>query len=140
MIGPEGAVGAALLPIGGEHEVIDEELVVLTEEVGEGLLAFGGVEDVLLFHLLPGQVAAEPVDRVALAGELLFFGQELLARGHPLLVGDDGVLGGSAVDGDRELGGLLCHGSPWPALRAVPYYDEGEWGGEFGSGIALGRW
>jgi hypothetical protein len=39
MIHVEGATGAAFVPLGAEHEVIDDELASAVEELGEGFLA-----------------------------------------------------------------------------------------------------
>src|SRR5207245_1737631 len=82
---------AALRPVGAEHEVVDDELALAGEEVGEGVLSLGAVEDVFLLDLLPGELAPLGAQRIALAGESLFPGEKALACFHPLFVGDDGM-------------------------------------------------
>ena len=58
VIGQIGAAGAAFAPSGAEHEVVDNELAAIVEEVGECLLAARAFEDVRLFDALPGKFAA----------------------------------------------------------------------------------
>src|SRR5258706_2353166 len=91
MIADVGAAWAAFLPVGAEHEVVDEELAVGAEEVGEGGFAVGGVEGVFFFDAGPGELAALTCDVIADAGVLFFFGEEGFAGGEPLVGGDDFV-------------------------------------------------
>ena len=58
VVGPEGAALAPFLPVGGEHEVVDHQLTPTPEQIRQGLLAAGAVEDVRLGDLLPRQLAA----------------------------------------------------------------------------------
>jgi len=89
---PEGAVLATLVPVGGEHEVIDDELAPTVEELGQRLPALRPVEDVLLLHLLPRQGAPLPGELVAKPRELLLLREEFPARLDPGLVRYDPML------------------------------------------------
>jgi hypothetical protein len=71
----EGAAGAAFLPVRTKHEVIDDELASPVEQVGERFLAARRIEDIVLFDFDPGKLAALGGNGVALARELLLFGQ-----------------------------------------------------------------
>jgi len=84
----EGAAGAAFLPLGAEHEVVDDELASAIEQVSESLLSGGRVEDVILFDFDPGKLAAFGCDGVALVGEFLLFGEESLPGYEPFLSRD----------------------------------------------------
>jgi hypothetical protein len=83
------AAGAAVLPVRAEHEVADDELAAPVEQVEQGGLAFGALEDVLLLDLDHGELAALGDERVAAAGELLLLGEELLAVAEPFVPGYD---------------------------------------------------
>jgi hypothetical protein len=65
--------------------VINDELALAVEEIGERFLAAGGIEDVVLFDFDPGEQAALRCDGVTLASELLFAGQEFFAGYEPFL-------------------------------------------------------
>ena len=82
---------AAVIPARVEHEVVDDELTPALEQVEQPGLTFGAVEDVLLVDLDHRQLAALSVHRVALAGELLLMGQQLLAGHEPLVSRHDRV-------------------------------------------------
>jgi hypothetical protein len=69
--------------LGAEHEVVDKELGVRAEEVGEGDFAVGGVEGVILFDARPGELAALGGKLVVEAGEILFFLEKRLAGLEP---------------------------------------------------------
>ena len=58
MVGQEGAAGAARLPTGTEHEMIDHQLAAAVEELAERLLSLRRLEDVVLLDLDPGQGCA----------------------------------------------------------------------------------
>jgi hypothetical protein len=84
-------LGAAVLPLGLEHEVLHEELAVLAEQVGQPGLAVGAVEDVVLLDAHHAELAAAALDQlVAGPGERLLLGQQLRAAVQPLLAGDHG--------------------------------------------------
>jgi hypothetical protein len=74
-----------LLPSRTEHEVIDDELALAAEQVGERLLAARSVENIILFDFFPRQLAALLAQRVAGACKGLFFGEMRLARRNPLV-------------------------------------------------------
>src|SRR6185295_10741962 len=82
---------AALLPVGAEHEVIDDELALAGEEVGERLLSLRAIEDVFLLDLFPWELATLAAQRIALACEGLLQSEEFPARFHPLVVRDDAM-------------------------------------------------
>ena len=69
--------------------MVDDQLTAAIEELGERLLAFRPVEDVLLLHPHPGQLAALPAQLIAEPGEFLFLFQMPLPRGEPLISGHD---------------------------------------------------
>ena len=60
VVGPEGAALAADIVFGSEHEVVDDELALVLEELGERLLALRAFEDVVLLDPLPRQLASCP--------------------------------------------------------------------------------
>jgi hypothetical protein len=74
-VGPEGAAGAALLPVGPEHEVVDEQLAAPVEQVRQGARAVGIVEAVLLLDRYPGEPAPRLGQRVTTAVEVLLLGE-----------------------------------------------------------------
>jgi len=92
IVRPEGAVLAALVPVRGEHEVIDDELAPAVEKLGQSLPALRPVEDVLLVDLFPGQGAPLAAQFVAQPGELLLLREEFPARPYPGLVRYDPML------------------------------------------------
>src|SRR5256885_5078199 len=92
IVRPERAVLAALVPVGREHEVIDDELAPAVEELGQRLRACRPVEDVLLLHLLPRQGAPLATQLVAQPGEPLLLREEFPARLDPGLVRYDPML------------------------------------------------
>src|SRR6266568_849948 len=83
MIADIRAAWAAFLPVGAKHEVVDEELTVATEEIGEGDFAVGGFEGVIFFDGRPGKLAALGGEFVAEVGELFFFGEVGFAGFEP---------------------------------------------------------
>src|SRR5438105_1525125 len=80
-VGPERAVQTPLVVIGTEHKVIDDELAVFPKEIGKRLLAAWPVEDVVLFHLLPGERAPKLSKFLPLPREFLLLRQQGYARG-----------------------------------------------------------
>src|SRR6267143_1189397 len=85
IIGPERAALARLAPVRTEHEEIHDELAAGLEEIGQGLLATEGIEDIILFDPDPGQFPALAGEFVAQARELLLLAQQPLASSEPLL-------------------------------------------------------
>jgi hypothetical protein len=85
IVGPEGAALAAGLPVGTEHEVVDDQLMPALEQVRQGLSAARAFEDVWRLHALPGQVSALLAQLVAQAREILLFGQKLLSSLDPFV-------------------------------------------------------
>ena len=53
MIHVEGATWTAFAPNRTQHKVIDDQLVLATEEIGECFLTAGGIEDIVLLQFLP---------------------------------------------------------------------------------------
>src|SRR4051812_48616979 len=88
MIADVAAAGATFFPVGPEHEVIDEELAVGAEEVGEGNFSLRGVEGVILFDFYPRQLAALGGELVVETGEVFFFGEKGFARVEPSVFRD----------------------------------------------------
>src|SRR5712692_3035727 len=88
----ERAADATLAPVRTEHEMLDDQLVASAEQVGQRLLAAGPVEDVILFHLYPGQRPPLGAEPIAQAGELLFLAQEVGPRRQPLFLRYDRML------------------------------------------------
>jgi hypothetical protein len=89
VIGEQRAARAALLPVRAEHEVIDDQLALAAEQIGERLLAVRGVEHVVLVDLLPRQLAPFAAQRITRARERLFVGEMRLAGSKPFIVRDD---------------------------------------------------
>src|ERR1700730_8131112 len=58
VIGHKRAAWATLFPTWAEHEVVHNQLALAVEEIGERLLSVRAIEHILLFNVLPGQVAA----------------------------------------------------------------------------------
>src|SRR4029453_7048715 len=85
------AARAALLPVGPEHEVIDDELAPSAEQVGERRLPARALELVALLDLHPRQLAALTGELLALAREPLFVRQKSYARCEPLVSRHDPV-------------------------------------------------
>src|SRR5207247_11438148 len=115
IVRPEGAVLAALVPVRGEHEVIDDELAPAVEKLRQRLPALRPVEDVLLVDLLPGQGAPLAAQLVAQPGELLLLREEFPARPYPDLVRYDPMLPDSLARASFRNVGLTCR-----LLRRLP--------------------
>src|SRR5947209_10273767 len=69
--------------------MMDDQLAVAAEQLGEPLLSCRSVEDILLLDLHPRQRAPLRVDQIAHPGERLLVFQMRLARGKPFLMRDD---------------------------------------------------
>src|SRR6266536_5373237 len=110
VVGPERADRAAGFVLGIEHEVIDDQLAAAVEELGQCLLAFGSVEDILLLDRLPGQRLPLSGQLVTRASELLLLREQLLARRKPVVVADDAHM----PSGPRSSPGS----SPRPAMTS----------------------
>ena len=91
VIGEEGAAGASRLPIRPEHEMIDDELAAVAEEIGEAFAPFGRIETVVLVNLDPGQRPALRIQAIARPGVFLFSRQQRAARLQPLLARYHGI-------------------------------------------------
>src|ERR1700674_2898042 len=93
-VGPEGAALARLLPVGAEHEVIDNELAPPTEEIAEReIFALRPVEAVILVDREPWHLTPLGAELIAQLGEVLFFGEQLPASGKPVVIGSGGMIG-----------------------------------------------
>src|SRR6266498_5974754 len=92
-VGDRGADGAARLVRRAEHEVVDEQLRATVEELGERLRPRLGLEAVVLLDRHPGELPPLPRELVAASGELLLFGEQLLAGRIEFLLCADLVLG-----------------------------------------------
>src|SRR4029453_9218162 len=90
VVGDERAVRAALVVIRAEHEVVDDELALAVEEIGERAAPVRPLEDVLLLDGHHRQLAALGGERVALAAQLFLLGEEPRARRGPLTSRYDG--------------------------------------------------
>ena len=100
----ERAPDAPLGPVRAEHEVLDDKLAAAGEQVAERPRTVRRVEHVGLLYLDPWQREALGVQFVAHAGERLLLGQQLLARGKPLIARNDLVLHGwILLSLDRQL-------------------------------------
>jgi hypothetical protein len=71
--------------------MLDDQLAAVFEQLGQRPLAVRRVEDVRLLDLDPRQVAAFGAEPVALPGQLLFLGEQRLARLGPFVARDDPV-------------------------------------------------
>jgi hypothetical protein len=91
VIGVERAALAADVPVGAEHEVIDDQLAMRAEQVGEVPLAALALEHVILVDLHPGQRAARFAEPIALLGECFLLRQQRGSRREPLAPGNDGM-------------------------------------------------
>src|ERR1700756_2220305 len=77
---------ASLLPLRPKHEVVDNKLAASGKEICQRYLSAFAFEDILLLHLLPGQLAQLLGHRFARMGELFLFRQKFPTCLHPLLV------------------------------------------------------
>src|ERR1700677_2971946 len=86
MVGQVGATLAALRPSRPKHEVINHKLAAPTEQICKRNFSARSFELVVLLHLLPRQLAAQPADLVTLVSKFLFFLQKFFAGVNPLVV------------------------------------------------------
>src|SRR5262249_23020456 len=91
VVAQERATIAALAKIPAPHEVIDDELAVLAEQIGECLLAGWRVEHVLIVDFHPRQRAPFGSDEIVHARERFLALEMSLARLDPLFAGDDAM-------------------------------------------------
>src|SRR6185436_14142038 len=88
LVGAERAAETTLLPVGTQHEMVDDQLAAAGEQIAQRLLAVGSFEDVGLVDLDPGQLARLLAQLVLGAQQLLFLGQQVAAGGNPFVAGD----------------------------------------------------
>src|SRR4029079_4366210 len=69
--------------------MIDDELALAGEQLGESLCSLRRVEDIWLLHLHPGQSTTLGAQRVACLRELLLLSEQVFARCKPLFLRDD---------------------------------------------------
>src|SRR5207248_1513994 len=74
------------LPLRRKHEVVDDELTAILEDIRERLGAVRAIEDVQLVDLLPRQLAPLPAQRITLMCEFFLLRQERRSRREPLVV------------------------------------------------------
>jgi hypothetical protein len=125
VVGQERAGRAAHIPVRVEHEVVDQQLAPLLEQLRQGGHAAAALEQVRLADLGHRQAAPLSVQRVALAGELLSLASSRLrAASHS----PRGTIGGSAIPSsvawlfpDRcQLTPGAVAASTWRPRRAAP--------------------
>ncbi|MCY1403490.1 hypothetical protein D9M71_186740 [compost metagenome] len=92
VVGEEGAAGATFLPVGAEHEVVDDQGAATVEQVGQGFPAVRPFEGVDLVDTDPGQRPPLGAEPVPFTGKGLFLAQQLLAGMQPFFAGNHGVL------------------------------------------------
>src|ERR1051325_10918160 len=112
---------ATFLPARSEHEVVNNELALAAEQIGERHLARRPVENVFLFDFEPRQLATLEIQGVALFGELLFFHEKLFAGSEPFFLRNDFAVFDAAGGFDFRHNGLLCF--IWDIFQtsAAPY-------------------
>src|ERR1700728_896715 len=101
MVREEGATGAARLPAGSQHEMIDDQLMTSVEQVGEGLAAFRRVENIVLVQLDPWESLPRGAYLVAQPSFFFFLLHQRLAGGQPFFAGNDGMLHGTSWSRDQ---------------------------------------
>src|SRR6476646_3176146 len=93
MVGFEGAAEAAFLPIGAEHEMVDDQLAASFEEIGQCDLPVRTVENVLLVDFHPREGATLGGELIAHPGKAFFIGKMLFAGIKPFLARNDLMTG-----------------------------------------------
>src|SRR6266480_4094232 len=88
-VGERRAARARNRPVLPEHQVVDEQLRPLLEQLGQRLRPALGREPVLLLDPDPWQLAPLPLDALRVLLQLPLGGQQLLARRLPLLLRPD---------------------------------------------------
>ena len=91
VIGNHRATRAALSPLGPEHEVVDEKLRLIAEQIRQRVRAAGGFEAVRLLDLHPRKLPAKLGQLIVQMRALLFLRDQLFPSGQPLLGANDGV-------------------------------------------------
>ena len=92
MIGEERATRAALRPAGAEHEVIDHQLALATEQVCQSFFSIWAVKNVVFIDRRPGQLTARGAQGIARLAEFLFLREQDFACFEPLVPRHDLVL------------------------------------------------
>src|SRR3954470_13500071 len=92
-VGDRRAAWAACFELRAEHEVVDEELRVPVEQLGERLLPTIAVEGILLLNTHPRKLTTLPRQLVALTCVLLLARPQLPPGSQPLVARSDLVLG-----------------------------------------------
>src|SRR5436190_2187429 len=84
VIGQIGAALATFFRARTEHEMIDNQLATTLEQIGQSLFSLSSLKEVLFLHFHHRELAPRRTECVALAGELLFPGQQILSSNQPL--------------------------------------------------------
>jgi hypothetical protein len=79
------AAGTALIPAWIKHEVVDDQLATLVEEIEQTHFAVWTLEEVLLVDLDHRQLATFSIDLVSRAGGFLFLDEQPIASNDPLV-------------------------------------------------------
>lgn len=74
VVGDIRATRATLVPAGAQHEMVNQELAAVAKEIAQRGFAVWAFEHVVFLDALPREFAAQAVDFVPQARELLFFG------------------------------------------------------------------
>ncbi|MNL51527.1 hypothetical protein D3C87_1746310 [compost metagenome] len=85
IVGPERAVLAPFLPVGSQHEMVDDQLRAPGEEIGKRQGAGRPIEPVGFFHAFPRHFHAAARQRLPLPREFLFGGKQVQACLQPRL-------------------------------------------------------
>ena len=85
LVGAGRAARAPFVPVGMEHEVVQDQLPPTIEEIGKADGTSGAVKPVGLVDLNHGQVATFGADLVAEPGEFLLLRQQIHPGGQPLV-------------------------------------------------------
>src|SRR5437764_3057383 len=84
MVSQIRAAFATLFPARAEHEVIDDQLTMTLEQIGQRLFSVRSFEGILLLDLDHRELAPRRTKRIALPSELFFSRQQILPRDQPL--------------------------------------------------------
>jgi len=84
-----GAAFATFVPVGTEHEMINDQLTAPVEKIGQGFLAIRPFEYVILVDLHHREAPSGGAERIALASKFFFSRQQVLSRHEPLSFGHD---------------------------------------------------
>src|SRR5215467_4628425 len=84
IVRPERAVLASRIPVGGEHEVVDDQLTSALEQIRQRFFSIWAVKDIILVYLHPRQLPSLVTQSIAQFGELLLFRQQRHACRQPL--------------------------------------------------------